>query len=149
MQESTPSSGASQGDGGDPFRVMVVDDSAVIRGLITRALEADHSIKVVASVGNGDIAIKSLDRYDVEVVILDIEMQGMMNHGMMMPKGMTGPELAHKATRINKNLKVLLTSGYPDSELEKSGVGVATFEFLRKPYSNEQLIEALNSVMAK
>ena len=68
---------------------------------------------------------------------------------VMMPKGMTGPELAHEATRINKNLKVLLTSGYPDSELEKSGIGVARFEFLRKPYSNERLIEALSSVLAR
>ena len=34
-----------------PVRVMVVDDSAVIRGLLSRALEGDPELRVVASVG--------------------------------------------------------------------------------------------------
>ncbi len=39
---------------------MVVDDSAVIRGLLTRALETDPTIKVVTTVGNGQLAIDAL-----------------------------------------------------------------------------------------
>ncbi|MFM7343868.1 MAG: chemotaxis response regulator protein-glutamate methylesterase, partial [Tagaea sp.] len=39
--------------GPSAVRVMVVDDSAVIRGLITRALETDAGVQVVATVGNG------------------------------------------------------------------------------------------------
>jgi two-component system chemotaxis response regulator CheB len=55
---------------------MVVDDSAVIRGLLTRALESDPAIKVVTTVGNGQLAIDALGRSgnDIEVVVLDIEM---------------------------------------------------------------------------
>src|SRR3546814_13557998 len=53
---------------------MVVDDSAVIRGLLARALEADPMVKVVASVGNGEVAVKALERHHVDVIILDIEM---------------------------------------------------------------------------
>ena len=59
---------------GDPFRVMVVDDSAVIRGLLTRFLEADPEISVVVSVSNGQMALNALDRHDVEIIVLDIEM---------------------------------------------------------------------------
>jgi len=55
-------------------RVMVVDDSAVIRGLVTRSLEEDPDIAVVASVANGELAVKALARHRVDVVILDIEM---------------------------------------------------------------------------
>lgn len=58
----------------DPIRVMVVDDSAVVRGLTTRILEEDEAIKVVASVGNGEMAIKNLPRQEVDVIVLDIEM---------------------------------------------------------------------------
>ena len=58
----------------DPYRVMVVDDSAVIRGLLTRFLEADPAISVVASVSNGQMALDKLGRTDVEIVVLDIEM---------------------------------------------------------------------------
>ena len=57
-----------------PYRIMVVDDSAVIRGLLTRALEADPDLVVVASAADGQQAINALGRHDIEIVILDIEM---------------------------------------------------------------------------
>ncbi|MEE8516279.1 MAG: chemotaxis response regulator protein-glutamate methylesterase, partial [Alphaproteobacteria bacterium] len=53
---------------------MVVDDSAVIRTLITRILEEDSRVRVVATAGNGQIALDILSANDIDVVILDIEM---------------------------------------------------------------------------
>jgi len=58
----------------DRIRVMIVDDSAVVRGLVTRILEEDPSLAVVASVGNGQMALSALERHDVDVILLDIEM---------------------------------------------------------------------------
>jgi len=58
----------------DRIRVMIVDDSAVVRGLVTRILEEDPAIAVVASVGNGQMALSSLERNDIDVILLDIEM---------------------------------------------------------------------------
>lgn len=52
---------------------MVVDDSAVVRGLIVRMLEG-AGIEVVASVGDGKQALNSLDRHKPDVIVLDIEM---------------------------------------------------------------------------
>jgi two-component system chemotaxis response regulator CheB len=57
-----------------PIRILVVDDSAVIRGLITRLLESDPELAVVGSVGNGQQAIATLRRTNIDVVVLDIEM---------------------------------------------------------------------------
>mgnify|MGYP002013092456 FL=1 len=37
----------------DEVRVMLVDDSAVIRGLIARMIEGEPGLRVAASVGNG------------------------------------------------------------------------------------------------
>lgn len=65
------SGGASDAD---PFRVLIVDDSAVIRGLITRACEGEKSLKVVATASNGDLAVKALQRDAIDVIVLDIEM---------------------------------------------------------------------------
>lgn len=57
------------------IRVMVADDSAVVRGLITRMLAADPGINVVASVSNGAHAVAQAERdRNIDVVILDIEM---------------------------------------------------------------------------
>ena len=40
-----------------PVRVMVVDDSAVVRGLITRMLTSDARLEMVASCSNGEMAV--------------------------------------------------------------------------------------------
>jgi len=61
-------------ESGETRRVLLVDDSAAIRGFYRRALESDPSITVVASVGNGQSALNTLAQSDVDVVVLDIEM---------------------------------------------------------------------------
>jgi two-component system chemotaxis response regulator CheB len=58
----------------DFYRVVVVDDSAVIRGLVTRYLESQPGIKVINSYANGRDAVNSMSRHIVDVMILDIEM---------------------------------------------------------------------------
>jgi len=55
-------------------RVMVVDDSAVVRGLISRQLNGETGMGVVATAANGELALAELARREVDVVVLDIEM---------------------------------------------------------------------------
>ena len=55
-------------------RVMICDDSAVIRGAIARMLETDPAIQIVARVANGQLAIAEVARAKPDVLILDIEM---------------------------------------------------------------------------
>ena len=56
------------------IRVMVVDDSAVVRGLISRHLEAEPGIAVVATAAHGELALAQLARTAIDLVVLDIEM---------------------------------------------------------------------------
>jgi two-component system, chemotaxis family, protein-glutamate methylesterase/glutaminase len=56
------------------IRVMVVDDSVVVRGLVTRWLGEEPDIKVVASLRNGRDAVDQFDRFTPDVVLLDVEM---------------------------------------------------------------------------
>ena len=58
----------------DPIRVMVVDDSVVVRGLVSRWIEEEPGLAVAASLRNGRDAVDHLERVDPDVVILDIEM---------------------------------------------------------------------------
>ena len=57
-----------------PISVMVVDDFAIVRGLITRTLKSDPRIEVVASCSNGEMAVTQAARRSLDVIILDIEM---------------------------------------------------------------------------
>ena len=53
-----------------PIRVMVVDDSAVIRGLVRQWLDQDPDIRVVHTAPNGRSAVSNLLSSGAEVVIL-------------------------------------------------------------------------------
>ncbi len=58
----------------EPIRVMVVDDSVVIRGLISRWIDAEPDMKVAASLRTGLDAVNQLERINPDVAVLDIEM---------------------------------------------------------------------------
>src|SRR6476659_3312944 len=58
----------------EPLRVMVVDDSVVIRGLIGRWIEAEPDMVVAASLRTGLDAVNQVERVNPDVAVLDIEM---------------------------------------------------------------------------
>lgn len=57
-----------------PLRVMIVDDSVVIRGLISRWVGAEHDMEVAASLRTGLEAVNQIERINPDVAVLDIEM---------------------------------------------------------------------------
>jgi two-component system chemotaxis response regulator CheB len=133
MSDTKSASGGTDGIAGGPYRVMVVDDSAVIRGLLTRALEKDNSIKVVASVGNGETAIKALGRHDIEVIILDIEMP-VMDGLTALPKllaAQPGVQVIMASTLTRKNAEVSLRA-----------LQAGAADYLPKPSSTSELTGA-------
>ena len=56
---------------------MVVDDSVVIRRLVTQALEQDPMINVVGTASNGAIGLQRIPQFNPDVITLDIEMPDM------------------------------------------------------------------------
>lgn len=117
----------------DQFRVMIVDDSAVIRGLLTRALEADPAITVVASVSNGQNALNALDRHDVEIVVLDIEMPVM--------DGMTALPLLLKA---KPGIQVLMASTLTrkNAEISLRAMALGAADYVSKPTATSEIHSA-------
>jgi two-component system, chemotaxis family, protein-glutamate methylesterase/glutaminase len=61
----------------DPIRVMVVDDSVVVRKIVTDVLSADPAIEVVGTAVNGRIAVGKLEQLKPDLVTMDIEMPEM------------------------------------------------------------------------
>lgn len=94
----------------DPFRVMVVDDSAVIRGLLKRALESDPAVRVIASVSNGQQALTTVVKHDVEIIVLDIEMPVMdgMTALPLLLEAKPGVQVVMASTLTRKNAEISL-----------------------------------------
>ena len=59
---------------GERIRVLVVDDSVVIRRLVTHALSEDPALEVAGSAANGALALDRIAQLNPDVVTLDIEM---------------------------------------------------------------------------
>ncbi len=118
---------------GAPYRVMVVDDSAVIRGLLARTLELDPDIDVVATACNGKLALSELDRKDIEVVVLDIEMPVM--------DGLTAlPLLIEKQPGLQVIIASTLTR--KNAEISLRALQAGAKDYLTKPSSGSELNSA-------
>lgn len=107
-------------------RVMVVDDSSVVRGIITRALEATPGVKVVASVSDGALAIKMLSSVACDIIVLDIEMPQM--------DGMVAlPQLL----AIDPGVKIIMVSGLTrrNAEISLRALSLGAADYVPKPSS--------------
>ncbi len=62
---------------GERVRVMVVDDSVVIRRLVSQALENEPMLEVVGTASNGAIGLQRIPQLNPDVITLDIEMPDM------------------------------------------------------------------------
>ena len=112
------------------IKIMVVDDSSVIRGFLTRFIESDPDLKVVATAANGQIAVEQMDRYVIDVVILDIEMP-VMNGLDALPKIKAKDKAVHvimASTLTKENAAVTLRA-----------LSMGASEALAKPSSATEL----------
>jgi len=68
---------------GNRIRVLVVDDSVVIRRLVTHALEQEPALEVVGFASNGSIALSRIPQLNPDVITLDVEMPEMDGLAML------------------------------------------------------------------
>ena len=121
-----PAGGKGAGAQRSPFRVMVVDDSAVVRGLVTRFLQEDPDLSVAASCPNGLRAVEELQRTPVDVIVLDIEMPVM--------DGLTAlPKLLEVQPGVQVMMASTLTRSNAEVSLKAMAAGAA--DYIAKPSS--------------
>jgi two-component system, chemotaxis family, protein-glutamate methylesterase/glutaminase len=60
-----------------PVRVLIVDDSAVVRRLLSEVLASDPELEIAGTAGNGSLALARIPEVKPDLITLDIEMPGM------------------------------------------------------------------------
>ena len=125
----------SRNDKGGPIRVMLVDDSAIIRGLLARILQEDTGIEIVATAANGVQAIKNLERYDPEVIVLDIEMPVM--------DGLTAlPKILESDPRVK--VIVASTLSQRNAQISIKALQAGATDYIPKPTSTGEINKGMD-----
>lgn len=127
MSLAAPSTQAPERRADGPIRVMVVDDSVVIRGLLTRWLNEVEGVEVVASHRNGLLAVNDVEKSAPDVIVLDIEMPEM--------DGITAlPLLRRKAPKVAIIIASTLTQRNAEMSLRALSLGAK--DYIPKPEGN-------------
>src|ERR1700741_3128968 len=126
---STISSQARQ----EPLRVMVVDDSVVIRGLISRWIGAEPDMMVAASLRTGLEAVNQLDRIKPDVAVLDIEMPDLDGISAL-------PQLLAK----KRDLVIIMASTLTrrNAEISFKALSLGAADYIPKPESTREAAAA-------
>ncbi len=106
-----------------PVRVLVVDDSALMRKLIPKILERDDSIEVVGTAIDGNFGLKKIEELAPQVITLDLEMPGL-----------NGIDTLKEIMRRWK-LPVIVVSSHSTAgaAITLKALGLGAFDFVAKP----------------
>ncbi len=104
-------------------RVLVVDDSALMRKLIPQILERDPSIEVVGTAMDGSFGLKKIENLNPQVVTLDLEMPGMNGIDML------------KQIMRKHPVPVIVVSSHSTegASITMKALGLGAFDFVAKP----------------
>jgi two-component system chemotaxis response regulator CheB len=121
------------------IRVMVVDDSALMRKMIPGLLERDDEIEVVATALDGDFAIMKMEQVKPDVVTLDIDMPRM--------DGITA--LRHIVARYATPVLMLSSLTTEGAALTLKALEMGAVDFICKPASVDRIGEMAAELIAK
>ena len=116
-------------------RIMIVDDSNVIRNRISRG-SSTMDFEVVASASNGEEAVALYRQHRPDVVTMDLTM----------PK-MDGLECIYQITSMDEDANILVISALSDKATGIKALQLGARGFLYKPFSDEDLFHALEEML--
>jgi two-component system chemotaxis response regulator CheB len=113
----------------EPIRVMVVDDSVVIRGMISRWIDAEPDMKVAASLRTGLDAVNQIERINPDVAVLDIEMPDLDGISAL-------PQLLAK----KRDLIIIMASTLTrrNAEISFKALSLGASDYIPKPESTRE-----------
>jgi two-component system cell cycle sensor histidine kinase/response regulator CckA len=112
--------------------VLLVEDEAPVRAFATRALRLKGYTVLEADSGEEALRLLEDDTLHVDVFVTDVVMPGL-----------DGPTWVRTALETRADVQVIFMSGYTEGAFGDSGPEIANSAFLPKPFSLNQLTEAV------
>jgi two-component system, chemotaxis family, chemotaxis protein CheY len=118
-----------------PIRMLIVDDSNIVRRRIERSQQIPD-LQVVGSAADGREALEMFRATDPDVVTMDITMPHM-----------DGIECVERLVQMKPEVLILVISALADKATAVEAMEKGANGFLHKPFSDRQLNEALEELL--
>lgn len=118
-----------------PLKLMIVDDSNIIRRRIERSQQIAR-LEVVGSASNGREALELFKRTQPDVVTMDLTMPEM-----------DGIECVQQLVALNSKVLILVVSALADKATAVEAIEKGANGFLCKPFTDRQLNDALHQLL--
>jgi len=123
------------GSGHRVLRLVVVDDHPVFREAVSRMLEAEGDIRVVALADTGADAQRTVERLRPDLVLLDVEL----------PDG-SGIDVARRLRCGDRPPRILMLSAFADAGQVMAAMQAGAHGYLAKTVSREHLVDSIRAV---
>jgi DNA-binding NarL/FixJ family response regulator len=117
-------------------KVLIVDDSAIMRRVLREILQLCPEWECCGEAESGEAAIDAVDELNPDVVIMDVSMPGM--------GGVKATEAIHSS---HLSVKIVILSLYKSSELMRAVFSAGATGYVLKSEAEQKLVEALNAVI--
>lgn len=117
------------------YKLMIVDDSCIIRNRIERCF-SQGQFEIVAQAGDGVDAIKKYKRFKPDIITMDLTMPHM-----------DGLACIKELCALDPEVDILVVSALSDRATALDSLEYGARGFICKPFTDEQLIKALNMVL--
>ncbi len=117
------------------IRVLIADDHHLFREGLTRILDDEEDIEVIASLRSGEEALAAMGSYHPDVVVLDVNMPGM-----------GGIEAARRLRERYPDLGILMLTVSEDRETLFQAVQAGVRGYLLKSSTSDELVDAIYRV---
>jgi two-component system chemotaxis response regulator CheY len=123
--------------GHSPLKMMIVDDSNIMRRRIERSQQIER-LEVVACAANGREAVQLFEQTRPDVVTMDLTMPEM-----------DGIECVEKLVQMNSHVLILVVSALADKATAVEAIEKGANGFLCKPFTDRQLNDALHELLSE
>lgn len=116
-----------------PIRVLVVDDSVVVRKVLCEVLASEPAIAVAGSAASGNIALAKIPQLNPDVITLDIEMPGL-----------NGLETLAQIRKLYPKISVIMCSTLTErgAAITLEALSSGASDYVTKPSNSESLAAA-------
>ncbi len=137
-QEPAVSSRPAEGEPqAKPIRVMIVDDHPMVRRGLAAFLKASSGLQYVGEAGDGQEALLLCDRFQPDVILMDLVMPAM-----------SGAAAARAIRAKCPRVQIIALTSFQDKELVREALEAGAISYLLKNITADELASAIRAAWA-